>query len=273
MDDSQRIENAKKTVLNQLTALKELVELSIEHRDHNSGFERLRRWKTRTCELLTQNVHPNEGRKLKGKQKYSFRMGDPLGNLHDEALMYQGFLLALLEDLEQHPSDILDAPMPTARTTIATATEPSDSNTVFIIHGHDELNLLRLKEIVRERWQLNAVVLAKQASKGRTIIEKFEAEAQRACYAFALLTPDDMVTCKDQEYAQARPNVIFELGWFYGRLGRERVAILFKKGTQIHSDLDGICRIQFDKSVGEVVPEMERELVAAEVLRAESEGK
>ncbi len=273
MDDSQRTENAKQTILDQLSALKQLVETSIEHQDHDSGFERLRRWKARTSELLTKNVHPNEGRKLRGKQKYSFRMGDPLGNLHDEALMYQGFLLALVEDLEQHPSDILDAPMPTTQTPATPATVSPDSSTIFIIHGHDELNVLRLKEIIRERWQLNPVVLAKQASKGRTIIEKFEAEAQRACYAFALLTPDDMVTCKDQEYAQPRPNVIFELGWFYGRLGRERVAILFKQGTKIHSDLDGICRIEFDRAVDEIVPDMERELVAAKILSAQNEGK
>ncbi|MHB8974760.1 MAG: TIR domain-containing protein [Pirellulaceae bacterium] len=273
MDQSPRVENATQTIRDQLTALKQLVETSIEHRDHDSGFERLRRWKARTCELLTKHVHANEGRKLLAKQKYSFRMGDPLGNLHDEALMYQGFLLALLEDLEQHPSEILDAPMPMRKPPAAPTIQSPDSSTVFIIHGHDELNLLRLKEIVRERWQLDAVVLAKQASKGRTIIEKFEAEAQRACYAFALLTPDDMVTCKDQEYAQARPNVIFELGWFFGRLGRDRVAILFKQGTMIHSDLDGICRIQFDKSVDEIVPDMERELVAANVLNAQNEGK
>jgi predicted nucleotide-binding protein len=266
MDDSQRTEDAKQVVLGQLSALKQLVERSIEHRDHDSGFERLRRWKARTSELLTEHVHPNEGRKLQGKQKYSFRMGDPLGNLADEALMYQGFLFALFEDLEQHPSDILNAPMPTAKPPTAPVRETPDPSVIFIIHGHDELNLLRLKEIARERWKLNPVVLAKQASKGRTIIEKFEEEAQRACYAFALLTPDDMVTCKDKEYAQARPNVIFELGWFYGRLGRERVAILFKEGTTIHSDLDGICRIQFNNAVDEIVPDMERELVAAEIL-------
>jgi predicted nucleotide-binding protein len=75
-----------------------------------------------------------------------------------------------------------------------------------------------------------------------------------------------MVTCEDQEYPQARPNVIFELGWFYGRLGRDRVAILFKQGTKIHSDLDGICHIKFNDAVDEIVPDMERELVAAKIL-------
>jgi len=69
-----------------------------------------------------------------------------------------------------------------------------------------------------------------------------------------------------KEYAQARPNVIFELGWFYGRLSRERVCILFKEGTKIHSDLDGISRIQFQDSVLEKAVEIERELVSSGVL-------
>jgi predicted nucleotide-binding protein len=153
-------------------------------------------------------------------------------------------------------ADPPDAPLP----------EAPDSSVIFIIHGHDELNLLRLKEIIRERWKLCPIVVAKQAGKGRTLIEKFEDEAQRACYAFALLTPDDIVTCDDQEYAQARPNVIFELGWFYGRLRRERVAILFKKGAKIHSDLAGISRIEFNETIDEVVPAMERELIEIGLL-------
>jgi hypothetical protein len=59
-------------------------------------------------------------------------------------------------------------------------------------------------------------------------------------------------------YAQARPNVIFELGWFYGSLGHSRVCILFKNGTQIHSDLGGISRVQFAD---------ERELVEANMSK------
>ena len=58
--------------------------------------------------------------------------------------------------------------------------------------------------------------------------------------------------------------VSVELGWFYGRLGRQRV---WKRGTQIHSDLDGISRLEFTDSVEEKRDEIERELVAAEVVK------
>jgi predicted nucleotide-binding protein len=106
-------------------------------------------------------------------------------------------------------------------------------------------------------------------------------------FAFALMTPDDQVRidlgkpdARDyydhpavqelrrlgQQYAQARPNVIFELGWMYGLLGRDRVCILFKEGTQIYSDLEGIERFVFKQSVNEVTLEIERELKASGLL-------
>lgn len=93
------------------------------------------------------------------------------------------------------------------------------------------------------------------------MIQKFEEEAMKAEFAFVLLTPDDTVTKSKGQYLQARPNVIFELGWFYGRLGRARVCILYRKGTKIHSDLDGVSRIEFGDVINEKLEEIERELM------------
>lgn len=183
--------------------------------------------------------------------------------------MYLGFLKALEDELQNHPEDVLDRAVPTKEVAVEKVVEPQVkpiSNCVFIVHGHDELNLLRTKELLRERWALEPVVLSGQPGKGRTIIEKFEDEAQRASFAFVLLTPDDVIQKDENEYSQARPNVIFELGWFYGRLGRDRVCILFKEDTKIHSDLDGLSRIQFKDSVTESMAEIETELVEAGLL-------
>ncbi len=131
--------------------------------------------------------------------------------------------------------------------------------TVFIIHGHDETNLLRLEKLLKE-FNLTTITLKDEAQGGQTLIEKFEKYASSSSYAFALMTPDDMVNSKDQKYNQPRPNVIFELGWFYGRLGRKNVCILFKKGSKIHSDLDGIGRINFENNIIEKSNEIKREL-------------
>jgi CheY-like chemotaxis protein len=141
-------------------------------------------------------------------------------------------------------------------------------SSVFLVHGHDELNRRRLEDAIRKRWNLPVLILSGEPGQGRTLIEKFEEAAARASFAFVLLTPDDKVTEATGGYVQARPNVLFELGWFYGRLGRKRVCILFKAGTRIHSDLDGISRIKFEDSVLDKLHEIEEELLAAGFLRA-----
>lgn len=142
------------------------------------------------------------------------------------------------------------------------------SKEVFIIHGRDETNLLRLEKLLRDRWHLNPIVLKAEPEKGRTVIEKFEQEAKRASYAIALFTPDDQIKLSETEYMQARPNVIFELGWFYGQLERQRVCILFKVGTKIHSDLRGIITIEFKETVDETIVRLENELKAAGLVEA-----
>ncbi len=137
---------------------------------------------------------------------------------------------------------------------------------VFIIHGRDEANLLKLEKLVKDEWHLKPIVLMYEPGKGRTLIEKFEEEARGAVFAFALLTPDDLIKTDREEYIQPRPNVAFELGWFYAQLDRKHVCILLRAGTHLHSDLDGISRIEFNRSVDEKVIEIRKELEAAGLI-------
>lgn len=159
-----------------------------------------------------------------------------------------------------------------ARTQVASAPAASisriapDSRTVFIVHGHDETNLLRLNAMLKDRFQLKPVILMDEASAGETVIEKFERVAGDAAFCIVLLTPDDQIAKASEIVVQARPNAIFELGWFYGRLGRSRVCILMKRGTTIHSDLAGIVRIEFIEKVEEAVAALEKELARADLL-------
>jgi predicted nucleotide-binding protein len=133
---------------------------------------------------------------------------------------------------------------------------------VFIVHGRDETNLLRLQRILEKDFNLETIVMKQEAAKGRALIEKFEEEAAPANYAFVLMSPDDQVQGGAGSYAQARPNVTFELGWFVGRLSRRRVALLVRAGTRMHSDFDGIERIDFVETVEEVVGKIKKELEA-----------
>lgn len=141
--------------------------------------------------------------------------------------------------------------------------EICNTQDVFIIHGHNEAKLLELEKTLKDEFGLNPVILKDKPSSGMTIIEKFEKYAKSCCYAFALFTPDDIVRTENgEEYFQARPNVIFELGWFYANLGRERVCILEQKSekSEIFSDLQGIFRLQFFDDVQEKTVMIKREL-------------
>ena len=65
------------------------------------------------------------------------------------------------------------------------------SNQVFIVHGHDILGVHELKDILKDQFGLEPIVMFDEPASGRTLIEKFEEEAARASYAFILMTPDD----------------------------------------------------------------------------------
>ena len=88
--------------------------------------------------------------------------------------------------------------------------------------------------------------------KGRTIIEKFE-DFAHVGFALVLLTPDDEGRLRDDKgdfKPRARQNVILELGYFLGKLGRERVCALVKEGVERPSDYDGVVYIPLDDSGG-----------------------
>ncbi len=137
---------------------------------------------------------------------------------------------------------------------------------VFVIHGHDELNTRRLTQLLQNQFYLNPIAMLSKPGMSRPLIEKFEEEAQTCSFAFGLFTPDDEITNSANRYKQARPNVIYEVGWFIGRLGKHRVALLLKQGTNIHSDLDGVSRIPFSDNVEDKFLDIQKELKAAKII-------
>ena len=143
-----------------------------------------------------------------------------------------------------------------------------NSKKVFIIHGHNEAKRRELETLLKDKFSLIPIILSEQPDQGLTIIEKFEKYASDCSYAFALFTPDDIVTNGGVQYFQARPNVIFELGWFYANLGRSRVCILDQASEQskIFSDLQGVLRMQFNENISEKYMEIERELKSLGII-------
>lgn len=121
------------------------------------------------------------------------------------------------------------------------------SKNIFIIHGHDEGMKENVARVV-ERLGLNPIILHEREDKGRTIIEKFEHFANNAGYAIALLSPDDICIKDDIEIRRARQNVVFELGYFTGLLGRNRTFALVSgsENIELMSDYQGIIYKLYD---------------------------
>ena len=130
------------------------------------------------------------------------------------------------------------------------------SRRVFIVHGHDHELKNDMERFIHEIG-LEPVVLHRQPDDGATIIEKFEKNSDVG-YAFILLSPDEIAFTVDQlevpensrktEY-RPRPNVIFEFGYFVGKLGRSRVCCIHKGDVAIPSDLSGLVYKKIEASV------------------------
>ena len=121
-------------------------------------------------------------------------------------------------------------------------------NKIFIVHGHDDALKQEVARIV-EKQGLDAVILSEQANHGKTIIEKFEENTDVGA-AICLFTGDDYGRAiKDDKGEETKPandrlgarqNVVFESGYFMGRLGREKVILIANPEIEIPSDLQGV---------------------------------
>jgi len=153
-------------------------------------------------------------------------------------------LEGLITRLEEKKEDLL----PIEATGAPTEKPPPSPKQVFVVHGRDE----GVKQAVArflEKLDLQPIILHEQPSKGRTIIEKFE-EYSDVAYAIVLFTGDDRGGLKDappDKYKlRARQNVILELGFFLGRLGRRRVCCLYRESVEVPSDYQGVVYVGLD---------------------------
>jgi predicted nucleotide-binding protein len=98
---------------------------------------------------------------------------------------------------------------------------------VFVVHGHDEAVREAVARFISS-LDLTPIILHEQASQGRTIVEKLEHHGDVG-YAVVLLTPDDVGGSSSESLrSRARQNVILELGYFVGRLGRDHVCAMHR---------------------------------------------
>jgi predicted nucleotide-binding protein len=124
-----------------------------------------------------------------------------------------------------------------------------DLSKVFVVHGHDEGAREAVARFL-ERLGIKAIILHEQVNQGRTVIEKVEAHGNVG-FAVILLSPDDEGCLKGgMPTPRARQNVLLELGYFIGRLGRDRVCALKRGELEIPSDFGGVAYETFDAGGG-----------------------
>lgn len=129
---------------------------------------------------------------------------------------------------------------------------PAAKGAIFMVHGHDTDGMNSVRIYVQNRTNVMPVSLAELPGKGQTIIEKFENQGEKAAYVIVMMSADDVGQsnrdAKDPDVdpaPRARQNVILELGYFYARLGRDKVLVMVDPSVEKPSDLAGVSYIEY----------------------------
>ncbi|HYN15486.1 MAG TPA: nucleotide-binding protein [Terriglobales bacterium] len=195
-------------------------------------------------QLFTSTEYADEFSKFMGRVFYA---GEPVPERWRKEQNQIAEYVRRLESIEKRlPLLKEDVSVPQ----ITPSPDPETSRTVFVVHGHNDAVKQTVARFL-EKLDLKPIILHEQANMGRTVIEKFEAHSSVG-YAVVLLTPDDVggliSAPPDKLKPRARQNVILELGYFIGKLGRGRVCALYMGDVELPSDIHGVLFVPYDAS-------------------------
>ncbi len=160
---------------------------------------------------------------------------------------------SILESMLDEIEDYWEDEEQEAASEIPQVDKPVDTKKVFIVHGHDHGTRDTVARFIQQ-LELEPVILQEQPNEGLTVIEKFERHIEVG-FAVVLFTPDDIGSAKDDADTpryRARQNVILELGYLIGHLGRGHVVVLYKGDEgdiEIPSDYAGVLYTQIDDAM------------------------
>lgn len=127
--------------------------------------------------------------------------------------------------------------------------QPLFNRKIFLVHGHQHGARAAVARFL-DKLDLQPVILDEEADRGRTVIEKFLDHGNIA-FAIILVIGDDTGGVKGSDPSAFRPrarqNVILELGYFLGSLGRDRVCALYEPEVEMPSDFSGMGYVKFDR--------------------------
>ena len=119
---------------------------------------------------------------------------------------------------------------------------------VFVICSVEALEVARAIQDAFEHDPFHVVVWTDGVFKVATYpIEALESELANSDFAIAIAHSDDRTFSRDADWPTPRDNVIFELGMFLGRLGRNRAILMEPREEKVKlpSDLTGITTIAY----------------------------
>jgi hypothetical protein len=170
----------------------------------------------------------------------------------DGYALSDGFFMPLTELPKQNPrgESVSTPATPTAPTRTDRAMATGSKPKIFIVHGRDDATKNDVARFIAQ-LELDAVILHEQTNRGRTLTTKFVEVASEATFAVVLITPDDVGgLSKDALRPRARQNVIFELGYFIGLLGPEKVCALVAGTVERPSDFEAVVYVPYGANTG-----------------------
>lgn len=136
---------------------------------------------------------------------------------------------------------------------------PNEKIRVFVISSAEALPIARSIENAFAHDPFATIVWANGVFRVTNYtLESLEDELDRSDFAVAIAHPDDRTEVRDEDWPTPRDNVVFELGFFMGRLGRSRAILMEPRATRLKlpSDLAGITTIRYRFDPTEPAPSM-----------------
>lgn len=259
-------EKALKLIGQQLKAIPAL-------RNQSAGSTEFKTWE-QTTSLYVEKIFGSDSKNIKAFNKITFRTfvwedgmdGTGADQTYRERQSFKDglnesevLLKRLIQELELFSENLA-----VVLSDASKDTPISIGKKVFVVHGHDEKLKAQVARFL-EQLNLQPIILHEQPDRGQTIIEKFEKHSD-VSFAVVLLTPDDVggqadakassgaflptLLHEDEEpilKPRARQNVIFEFGYFLGKLERSNVCGLYCEGVELPSDFSGVLYTEVDK--------------------------
>lgn len=125
---------------------------------------------------------------------------------------------------------------------------------VFIISSAEALPIARLIQNAFEHDPFVTVIWTDGVFKvANYALQSLEDEIDRSDFAIAIAHADDLTESRGKPWPAPRDNVIFELGLFMGRLGRQRAILMEPRegDVKLPSDLAGIVTIPYKFEPGQ----------------------